>query len=153
MARANWMLCSETSYSRWLCEVEALPERKRRHWSANTVQSTGVRSRVVYHPTTLPSGAVSLFATRAPQHMAAQGFSAGTLVPFVSNAMEEREVQAARERGEELLDPDGQPLVLITDDFARTEHLRAELERGAPQHRPHRHHVRVPTAAGQPVRG
>jgi len=153
MARANWMLCSEASYARWLCEVEALPERKRRHWSATTVQSTGVRSRVVYHPTTLPSGAVSLFATRAPQHMAAQGYRAGTLVPFVSNAMEEREAQAAHQRGEELLDLDGQPLVHITDDYALAEHWRLELERGTPQHRPRQHPVRIPTAAGQPVRG
>ena len=152
MARATWLLCSEVTYSRWLGEVEAMPERKRRQWSANTVQSTGMRSRVVYHPTPLPSGAVSLFAARAPSHMAAHGF-AGTLVPFVSNAMEEREVQAACERGEELLDMDGEPLLLITDDDAGAAHLQADLERGPPQLRPHRHRVRVPTAPGQPVRG
>ena len=152
MARATWILCSEATYASWLGEVEALPERKRRHWSANAVQSTGVRSRVVYHPTTLPSGAVSLFATRAPPHMAAHGF-AGTLVPFVSNAMEEREALAACERDEELLDMDGEPLELITDDDAKAAHLQAELERGPPQHSHRRHLVRVPTAPGQPVRG
>jgi len=151
MACAAWLLCSETTYSGWLGEVEALPGRKRRHWKANTEASTGVRNRVVYHPTTLPSGAVSLFAAQAPPYMVAQGYTG--LVPFLTNAMEEREARAAWDRDEELLDLEGNPLVLLTDDYAMANHMLAVLDRGAPQHRPRRRRVLVPTAPGQPVRG
>jgi hypothetical protein len=150
---ARWMLCSGSSYEEWERAVEALPARKRKNWSSTTVQTTGVFGRVVYRPSALPSGAVSLFATRVPQHMVAVGFTAGELVPFVTFEMEEREVRAARERGEELLDVDGEPLVTITADFVHEERRRLAAERGPPQRRPRPHYVRVPTAAGQPIRG
>jgi hypothetical protein len=150
---ARWMLCSGTSYEEWERAVEALPARKRKNWGATTVQASGVFGRVVYRPSALPSGAVSLFATRVPQHMARLGLPAGELVPYVTIEMEEREVRAAWERGEELLDVDGEPLVTITDDYAREERQRLAAERGPPQRRPRPHYVRVPTAPGQPIRG
>jgi hypothetical protein len=152
-ATALWMLCADVAYEEWRREIEALPERKRKNWSGTLVRPTGERHKIVYRPSVLPSGAISLFAGRVHQKLAPLGFPVGELIPYVTFEMEEHEVQAARERGEELLDVNGSPLAAITEDLAREVHQRLADEQGPPRDRPRRRYVRVPTAPGQPVRG
>jgi hypothetical protein len=152
--QAAWFFCIEETYAAWQREVESSPQRMRRNWSALIVRSTGIHSKVIYSPTTLPSGATSMFATKVAQHVAVEtGLEVGSLAPYLTRSMEVREKEAVEARGDMLVDMEGAPIVHVNEEIALAMHVQRELERAPPQHRPRRHHVRVPTAPGQPVRG
>jgi hypothetical protein len=102
---------------------------------------------VVYSPTTLPSGAVCLFAKRVTQRQAANfDLEAGALLPFMTGAMEMREVQGALERGERLVDLHGDEIAPHDEAAFLAVHALQRLEQGAPQHRPHAHRINPPRA-------
>jgi hypothetical protein len=150
VVRATWLLCDEPSYGTWQQEVEALPLRlrKRKNWSRNVREITGVLYNVFYAPTTLPSGAVCLFATKVNQRQAAAfGMEAGATMPFITGAMEMREAEAAQERGERLVDLKGNEITPYDMEALlaeHAEHVRQRDEQGAPQHKPRVHRMNPP---------
>jgi hypothetical protein len=145
-------------HQQWEQEISALPARKQKKWSGWTLDEYGCRTSVRYSPQQVSAGHQTLFEMRLTARMAAaRGLDTGSWIPLqpVSALVE----NAARLQAELLkYVQDGAALrramAPYLDGGALLANAGALLEaRRTGNHRSRVHTVRVPTAAGQPVRG
>ena len=137
----------------WDAEIKALPARKLKHWKAVLIDPYGIRCQVRFSEAPVPIGpnALSHFQARlSTQVTASSELPVGGWVPVQSVSQRADVHRYSKTIGVQLC---GNPSPNEDDD----EHLRSAvagvLARSTGNHRPHRHRISVPTAAGEPVRG
>jgi hypothetical protein len=144
-------------YQGWSDEVAALPPRKQRKWSGWIADKYGCRISVRYAPQEVGLGLHTLFEERLTARSAAdRGLPVGTWIPLQSVSMRAEKAARAEEMGGELLIANTATRAIERPPLDNQQHIaqaRADVaERRTGNHRPRVHAVRVPTAAGQPVR-
>jgi hypothetical protein len=149
---------SDRAYQQWAEEVLALPIRKRKNWTGWTLDTQGCRNLVRYAPQDVGLGVQTLFEGRTTAQMAGVlSVPVGAWLPLESQSIiaEKAARHQARNEVRVLQNPATRELVgpiIGEQEFNEMAHaLVAENHTG--RHRPHVHAVRIPTAAGQPVRG
>jgi hypothetical protein len=144
-------------YQSWADEVAALPARKRKKWSSVIADKYGCRIAVRYAPQEVGLGQHTLFEERLTAKSAAdRGLPVGTWIPVQSVSIRAAKAAAAEEMGGELLIANTATRAIerpaLENDQLIAQARAHVAERRTGNHRPHVHTVRVPTAAGQPVR-
>ena len=138
----------QSVYDKWTAEVLALKPGKRKNWKAVMVHTDGSDSRVRYRPEpiVLASGVVQthfetkVSAKKAADYVKYEGYSAKDIPEYMPAISYDDGVR---------LQAVGEATVARTE-AQFFEALDANL---TGNHGPRNHFVRVPTAAGQPVRG
>jgi hypothetical protein len=145
-------------YERWEREVMALPARKRKNWGGRIFDKNGCLVTVRYAPRPAGCDQHTLFAERITARSAAERqLPEGTWIPVQSVSIRAAKVALCREHGMEFMTADvgtrrcEVPTVDNETHIARAVAGMAARHTG--NHRPRVHSVRIPTAAGQPVRG
>jgi hypothetical protein len=156
-ARHVATVCDEI-YERWEREVMALPARKRKNWAGWILDSYGCRISVRYSPQPVGCGLQTLFEGRITAKSAAdRHLPVGSWIPHQSVSMRAEKVAICAAQGMEFMTTDTATRrceAPIMDNETHIERAMAGMAvRHTGNHRPHVPSVRIPTAAGQPVRG
>jgi hypothetical protein len=147
---------TDAQLEEWAAEVSALPPRKRKNWKPRAGARGADGSLAVVR---VAAGEGVHFERRLSAREAAlRGMPAGSWLPIISVTERGLMLEELREHvGAErvaVVQPGGGPADLRPGDDAFLEDAVAEwLAARTGNHRPHRHRVRIPTAAGEPVRG
>ena len=136
----------------WNAEIRTLPTRKLKHWKSVLVDPYGIRCQVRFSEAPIPIGpdAFSHFQERiSTQAATSSGLPTGTWVPVQSVSQ-----RAGVHRHSETIGVQLCGASSPEDDDAHVRAAVAEVSaHSTGNHRPRRHRVSVPTAAGEPVRG
>jgi len=147
----------DATYDAWVAEVATVPPRKRKNWSAALLDSYGTRVSVRYAPQEVGLGLQTLFEERLTGRGAAdRGLPEGSWIPVQSISIKVEKAARCRTEGAVFLSrtPDGRFEEPVMDNATLEARASAETQaHHTGNHRPHRHTVRVPTRAGEPVRG
>jgi hypothetical protein len=149
---------SDEHYRQLAEEVLALPVRKRKSWTSYMLDMYGCRNSVRYAPQDVGLGVQALFEVRVSAQTAGDlKLPVGSWLPveslgIVAEKAARRQVSCEMRivLGSATRPPAG--FTISEQGFDEMAHaMIAEHLTG--NHRPHAHPVRIPTAAGQPVRG
>jgi hypothetical protein len=156
-ARHIATVCDEI-YERWESEVMALPVRKRKNWAGWMRDNYGCRVSVRYSPQPVGCGLQTLFEGRITAKTAAdRRLPEGSWIPYQSVSMRAERVAIHAAQGRELTIIDAsthrREKPILDKDALIERAIAPMVARRTGNHRPHAHAVRIPTAAGQPVRG
>jgi hypothetical protein len=156
--RESFGAVSDECYREWADEVLAMPVRKRKNWKGCTMDQRGCLASVRYAPQDVGLGVQTLFEGRTSAQMAGiLNVPVGTWLPLESLSIIAEKASRHEARNEErvLQIPATRELVgPIMDERAFEVMARMMVvESHTGNHRPHVPSVRIPTAAGQPVRG
>ena len=157
---------------RWQAEIDALRASKRPKWKGYMQNQTGVRSVVRYDPAGVSvEGLRTHFVHKLSEERKAKRCTERDWIPVLSfsarsamaNAMEQENLVMLAPTGARSVVPEGMRLDHVYsaegepirgDDAAVREQIQEQIGANATGNHSARHHpIRVPTGAGQPVRG